>query len=136
MLNRVDLIGRVVHTPELKEVGDKKVCSFSVAVDRPYRSGAEKETDFFDCETWGRTAENTAAYVGRGSLVAIDGSIRIDKWEKDGVKRQKPKVVAERVVFLTPKNARETGNDRVDKGNDGVDPAYLTPGTDDGDLPF
>lgn len=130
MLNRVDLIGRVVHTPELKEVGDKKVCSFSVAVDRPYRSGAEKETDFFDCETWGRTAENTAAYVGRGSLVAIDGSIRIDKWEKDGVKRQKPKVVAERVVFLTPKNARESENDHVDKENDRIADWDTT------DLPF
>ncbi len=130
MLNRVDLIGRVVHTPELKEVGDKKVCTFSVAVDRPFRSGAEKETDFFDCETWGRTAENTAAYVGRGSLVAIDGSIRIDKWEKDGVKRQKPKVVAERVVFLTPKTARETGNDRVDKENDRIADWDTT------DLPF
>ena len=65
--------------------------------------------------------------MGRGSLVAIDGSIRIDKWEKDGVKRQKYKVVADRVVFLTPKNAKENGNDRIDQ----------RPWVDDnGDLPF
>jgi single-strand DNA-binding protein len=80
-LNTVTLVGRVGRDPEMKyfESGRAKT-SFSVAVNRPTK---EKETDWFDCEVWGRQAEIAGEYVKKGIQIAIDGSLRLNSWTDD-----------------------------------------------------
>ena len=47
MFNLVVLTGRLTAMPELKTTQNGiSVCSFTIAVDRPYKSGEEKKTDF------------------------------------------------------------------------------------------
>ena len=52
MLNQIVLVGRLVATPEVKELEDeKKVANITVAVPRSYKNAdGEYETDFIDCE--------------------------------------------------------------------------------------
>ena len=63
MLNRVTLMGRLVADPELRSTASNlSVCSFRIAVDRDYKKGDQKETDFIDIVAWRSTAEFVANY--------------------------------------------------------------------------
>ena len=54
MLNKIIVMGRLTHDPELRRTGSgTPVCSFSIACDRDFKSqSGEKETDFFDVVAW------------------------------------------------------------------------------------
>ena len=50
MLNKFMVAGRLTADPEIKTVGENRLCKFTIACDRPKRKGEEKsQTDFFDC---------------------------------------------------------------------------------------
>ena len=65
---------------------------------------------FVDVDVWGRQAETTAQYCGKGSAVLIEGALQMDQWDdkETGQKRSKIKVRAERVQFLGKRG--EDGN--------------------------
>ena len=54
MLNVIALCGRMVRDPEVKRIGDRSCCNFTIAVERDYKSKGEKITDFFDCTAHSR----------------------------------------------------------------------------------
>ncbi len=118
-MNSIILIARLTKDPELKFVAGsgKAVAKFSIAVDREFSK--EKKTDFFNIECWGKTAENVANYLVKGSRVAIRGSVQNSNYEKDGKTVYGTKIVAERVEFLSKKS--ETGNEPTSKSNDEYD---------------
>jgi len=101
-MNSVTLVGRLTADPELRFTNTgTAVCEFSIAVDRV---GSE-ETDFFDVVAWAKTAEAVSAYVAKGHQVGISGSLRQHRWETpEGDKRNRVKVNANGVDFLTPKS--------------------------------
>lgn len=101
MYNRVVLIGRLTKEPDLRYTPQgKAVCGFTLAVNRMFR---REETDFINIEVWGVTAENCAKYLNKGSMAAVEGSLQIDKYEKDGIAKMAAKVVASNVVFVGSK---------------------------------
>lgn len=109
MKNKVLLIGNVTSDFKIREVGnDKRVVSGTLAV--PRERDREK-ADFVRFEAWNNLADNLATYVGKGSKILIEGSLRIDNFEKDGVKNSIMKVVVEKVEFLSLKKpGSETNN--------------------------
>lgn len=102
MLNKCVLIGRLTKDPDLRyTTSGTAVATFTLAVDRPRRADSEKETDFIPVVAWGKTAENCANYIGKGSLVAVEGRIQVRTYEaKDGDKRWVTEVIADNVRFL------------------------------------
>lgn len=65
-INNVALVGRLTAAPEVKQTMSQiAVCSFTVAVDRAYKSGEDRQADFINCVAWRGTAELSG--VGRGS---------------------------------------------------------------------
>ena len=100
MLNRVILIGRLTKDIDLRYTPNGvAVAKFTLAVDRQFTK--EKETDFIPCVVWQKQAENCANYIGKGSLVAIEGRIQVRTYEaKDGGKRWVTEIIAEQVKFL------------------------------------
>ena len=107
-LNRVQLIGHLGRDPELKETPNgKKVCNFSVAVNRRKRDkGGESQqvADWFNIETWERLAEICSEYLHKGSLVFLEGRLQIDAYEENGSTRYFTKVVTSQMQMLEPKN--------------------------------
>lgn len=98
MLNRVLLIGRATRDAELNYTpSGKPVARFSLAVNREYK---RDEVDFIRCEAWDRRAELAGNYVTKGRLLAIEGSLRIDRSENNGEKREWTKVVISAIAFL------------------------------------
>ncbi len=104
-MNKVILIGNLTRDPELTQTPNGvSVCHFSIAVNRPYTQGGEKETDFFNCTAWRATGENIAKYQRKGSKVAVMGSIQLRNYEDNqGVKRTAIDIICQDVEFLSPK---------------------------------
>ena len=112
-MNNVVLIGRLTKDVELKYIQGTgtPVANFAIAVDREFTGkDGKKEVDFIDIQVWGKSAENCCNYIGKGSLVGVQGSIRIDLYQnKEGENRKITRVNANRVQFLDTKRS-EQGN--------------------------
>jgi len=105
--NRVILMGNITRDIELRYTqGGTAVTELGLAVnDRRKNSEGEwvDEATFVDVTLWGRTAEIAGQYLGKGSPVLIEGRLKLDMWEKDGQKRNKLKVVGEKLQMLGSK---------------------------------
>jgi len=90
------ITGNLVDKPTLRFTNSGlPVASFSVAVSS--KKGEEEYTSYFDCSAWGSLAENLSASLEKGARVFVEGNLTQDRFEKDGVKREK--------VVLTANNA-------------------------------
>ena len=115
-MNSVILIGNLGQDPEMKYFDSgSKVTKFSLAI-RGYSKKEEKETtDWVSCEAWGKTAELIGEYCKKGHKLAIEGSLKTQKWEdNDGNKKSKTFVLVSRVEFLTSKNSDQTQTTAVE----------------------
>jgi len=119
MLNRVVLIGRLTKDPQLRYTQTQvAVCSFTLAVDRNYKSSAgERVTDFFEVTVWRGQAENCANYLSKGKLAAVDGHIEMEEYTaSDGTNRRAVKIVADNVRFLSPRGTENTAPSAIAPG--------------------
>lgn len=96
-MNTVSLVGNLATEVELKDVGDKKVASFLLAVDR---AGRDAGADFVWITAWERQGELCAEYLGKGRPVAIEGRLKSRTWEQEGRRRDAIEIVARRIEFL------------------------------------
>ena len=105
-LNRVFLIGNLTRDPELRYIpSGTAVADFGLALNRKWtgQDGQKhEETTFVDVTLWARTAELSSEYLHKGDPVFIEGRLQLDQWQdKEGQKRQKLRVVGERMQFLS-----------------------------------
>ena len=98
-MNLVVLRGNLTRDPELRTVntGGKttSVVNFTVATSREFtRANGTKDkiTSFVPCEAWDSGADTIKASFAKGDLVLVEGSLRNDSWEKDGVKHNSLKI--------------------------------------------
>lgn len=101
MLNKVVLIGRLVRDPEMRVTPSGiAVTQFTIAVDRIRKKDAEKTADFIRIVTWRRLAEICGEYLKKGKLVAVDGRLQYDSYERNGEKVVTADIVADQVQML------------------------------------
>jgi len=102
--NRVVLVGNLTRDPELRYISSgTAVTEIGLAVnDRRKNQSGEwvDETQFIDITLWARTAEVASEYLSKGSSVLIEGRLKLDRWEKDGHKHSKLRVVGEKMQML------------------------------------
>ena len=102
-LNRVMIIGSVGRDAEGKYTpAGTPVTTFSVATNRRGKDGTD-ETEWFTVVAWEKLAETCNQYVKKGLKVYVEGRLQTRKWEKDGETKSKTEVVANQVIFLSPK---------------------------------
>ena len=139
MLNHVILQGRLTKAPELRQTqGGVSYTTFTLAVDRDFKSNGQKETDFINCSAWRQTAEFLDRYFGKGRMVILEGRIEVRSYQdKDGNKRTAWDVVADRVYFGDSKPSDGANSITRDEPviQDGLD-GELPEVDDDGTLPF
>ena len=110
MLNQVVLVGRLTQDPELIESNSgKKVSSITLAVQRTYKnSEGIYEADFIRCILWDAIAANTKDYCHKGDVVGVKGRIQTQSYEdKEGIRKYRTDVIAEKVTFLSSNNKKE-----------------------------
>jgi single-strand DNA-binding protein len=98
-MNLVILRGNLARDPELRSVTSNSrntsVVNFTVATSREFtkqNGETDKVTTFVQCEAWDSGADAIADSLKKGDLVMVEGSLRNDSWEKDGVKHSTMKV--------------------------------------------
>lgn len=98
-LNRVQAIGNVGKTPEIKTLNNgSRVANFSIAVTEKWKdkqSGEKKEaTEWMNVVVWSdgliRVIEQ---YVHKGSKLYVEGQFKTRMYEKDGVKHYNTEIV-------------------------------------------
>ncbi len=107
-INQVTIVGRLT-----KDLGaDSRDFAYlpngqaranvSIAVNRSRKQGDQwvDEVNFFDVTIWGKTAENLKPYLTKGKQIAISGSLKQDRWEKDGNKFSRVIINADTVQLL------------------------------------
>lgn len=107
-MNKAFLIGRLTRDPELRySSSNAAIVNFFIAIDRQYtNTQGQRETDFINIVAFQKQAENIKKYVGKGSLVAVDGRIQTRNYDdKDGKRVYVTEVVADRVQFLDSRNS-------------------------------
>lgn len=98
-MNLVILKGNLARDPEIRTVNPNgrqtSVTNFTIAVSREFtkqNGEVDKITTFVQCEAWDTGAEAIAESLKKGDLVMVEGSLRNDSWEKDGVKHSTMKI--------------------------------------------
>lgn len=136
-LNRIILIGRITKEIE-KQVTPSgvSVLNTTIAVDRDYKQGNDKVTDFIDLVLWRHNADYIAKYASKGAQIAVEGKMQSRKWQdKEGNNRTSWEVQVDNVQIVNSKRdgAAQAGQTYSAPSGGGFtevdDP-------DDGTLPF
>src|SRR3984957_10282857 len=125
-LNKALIIGNLTRDPEIKALpSGMQVCSFSVATNRVWKdkNGAKQESsDFHNIVVFGRQAETAGQYLKKGQSVLIEGRIQTRSWDdKDGQKKYRTEIIADRVQFGPRSAGSGSGPARGGKEDDGME---------------
>ena len=117
-LNRVQIIGNVGKTPEMKfTAAGKALTTFSVAVNHTHRDATTgqpvEETEWFNCVCWDKPAETANSYIQKGGLLYVEGRLKTRTWEQDGTRHYKTELVVSDFKLLDrrPSATADTGPD-------------------------
>lgn len=102
-LNSVSLVGRLTRDAELSYLqSGTAVAAMSVAVNRSRKDGDQwiSEVNYFDVSYFGKPAESLKQYLTKGKQIAVQGSLKQDRWEKDGQKFSKIRIMANTIELL------------------------------------
>lgn len=104
-MNRVMLVGNLTRDPVLRKTPAGAACAdLSIAVNDSYtgKDGKTQETAcFVDVVAWEKQAQACSEFLHKGAPVFVEGRLLYEQWEdKEGQKRNKIKVRADRVQFM------------------------------------
>ena len=110
-INKVIITGNLTRDPELRQTASGfPVLGFGVAVNdrrKDPQTGEWKDyPNYIDCTMFGTRAQSVAAYLSKGSKVAIEGKLRWSQWERDGVKRNKIEVIVDEIEFMSSRDGQ------------------------------
>ena len=124
-VNKVTLLGNIGKDLDYKVTPSGiPLCKFSLATSESYK---DKETDewksiseWHNIECWRYVAETANKHLHKGSKVYIEGKLKTEKYEKDGITQYRTKVVATEIVVLEKTN----NENQQTKTNDDMQPQF------------
>ena len=150
--NKVILIGNMTADPELKQTtSGVSVCSFSIAVNRRFKSEDGQNTDFINIVAWRQSAEFVSRYFKKGNPILVCGQLQTRNYtDSQGQKRYVTEVVADEVSFVeskgdgksaepnvsVPPNPANFGNKNMPTGYTANNNPQFEEIPNDSDLPF
>jgi len=143
-MNKITLIGNLTRDPELSTTSSGiSVCRFTIAVNRRFQQGGEKQTDYFRIVTWRQQADNCSRFLAKGRKVAVIGELQASTYQdRNGETRMSLDVQADEVEFLTPRQEGGAAPERYspaptqggEPDDGGVSAGFVD--VDDDTLPF
>lgn len=126
MYNRIILVGRLTKDPESRYTPTGTLVStFRLASGRVYinKNGEkQEETLFINVIAWsgrGNLAENVSKFLKKGSLVLVEGRLRVRDYEtSDGTKKLAVEVIADNIKFLSKKVEAEEPSEDIEEAVD------------------
>lgn len=129
-LNMVSITGRLTKNVEMrKSPSGRNVVSGTIACNRM----KENEVDFIEFNAWNQSAKYLYDYAQKGTLIGLQGELRIDNWQDGSIYRSRTYVLATKVTILNG----------VKQPSSGIQQTAVTPPTEkesiaitNDDLPF
>jgi single-strand DNA-binding protein len=111
-INKAIIIGTLGRDPEMRFLPKgNAVCTMSIATDEGYKDKntgqVVEKTEWHRVEAFGRLAEIVCQYLNKGSKCYIEGKLRTDEYQKDGIKRYSTKIIANEMTLLDKKPVRD-----------------------------
>ena len=150
-INKVILVGNLGKDPEVRYMpSGGAVTTVTIATSESWKdkqTGEQKErTEWHNVVFYNRLAEIAGEYLKKGSQIYVEGSLRTEKYEKDGVTKYSTKIVANEMQMLGSRGGAGGGGGSSDfgssnapaKGQSSSAPAPASAGFDDfdDDIPF
>ena len=149
MINKVTLIGHLGKDPEVRYLEkDRVFANLTLATNERYndRNGNRVETtEWHNLEMWDGLAKVAEKYLKKGSLVYVEGKLKTEEWEKDGIKRYTTRIRVTTMNMMdkasgssnesasAPTSSQESSQSIAKQNDDAVD-SIIDSGDDD--LPF
>ena len=101
---KVFILGNVGKEPDVKvfDNGDMKT-TFTLATSDQWtdkQGNKQESTEWHNCVTYRQLAKIASDYVKKGSKVFVEGRIKTNSWEKDGVKKYQTTVEVLKLLVL------------------------------------
>lgn len=112
-INRTILTGRIATDPTRNEIGEKKIpkIEFSLCFNSYNSRTNSNEPNFVSIELIGERYNNLFPHLSKGVGMSIDAKLHQDRWEKDGQKYQRLKlVVYEANIVHIPQSKNNSQN--------------------------
>jgi single-strand DNA-binding protein len=134
-VNKCIFIGNLGRDPEFRATPDGlSVANIAIAVTEKYKDkqGQQKEiTEWVNIVFFGRLAEVAAQYMAKGMQIYVEGRMKTEKYEKDGITRYSTKIVGEKMQMLSRKNEKQNNSEqRTQESESEMPPEF------DDDIPF
>jgi single-strand DNA-binding protein len=150
MINKVILVGNLGKDPEVKYLdANKVVARLALATSERYndKNGNKVEnTEWHTLEMWDGLAKVAEKYLTKGSMIYVEGKLKTEEWEKDGIKRYTTKIRVTTMNMLgkasggggnsdnQPAASNPEPANKVEEHNETVIDSIISEGDDD--LPF
>ena len=113
-INKVILVGNLGGDPETRYTpSGTAITSIRLATSESWKDKqtveAQERTEWHRVDFFGRLAEIAGEYLKKGRQVYIEGKLRTDEYEKDGVKRWSTKIIADEMQMLGGKEGGGSG---------------------------
>lgn len=105
-VNNAFILGRIGSEPNFRDVGTTEVCTFSVATDEGYtkKDGTKVAiTEWHRIESWGSPVHK---FLKKGMEVLVQGKIKTEKYQKNGVDAYVTKIVANTIIITAGQIAK------------------------------
>ena len=105
-MNKIVILGRLTKDVDVRYTPSQKVvCSFTLAVDRPFlNQEGKREADFIPVVVWGKAAELCGNSLAKGHRILVEGRLQIRSYDgKDGNRHWVTEVIANNVEFVERK---------------------------------
>jgi single-strand DNA-binding protein len=105
--NRVQLVGNLGKTPEIKVFDNNKLAKFTVATSE-YKKNKNgefiTETQWHNIAAWGKQADLAQKLFEKGSKVSVEGKLTTRSYtDKEGNKRYFTEIIATELTLITKK---------------------------------
>lgn len=103
--------GRLVKDPENRKTqSGVSVTRITIAAERNYKTGDERQTDFIECTAWRGLADVVAKYFHKGDPIHVTGTWETEKWvNAEGQQRKRDFVQLDGVEFVPQQKAKAPG---------------------------
>lgn len=134
-VNKVILVGNVGRDPEYRQTSSGTgITKFSLATsDRRFKDqDGNPRTEWHNIVAWGRQAEFCRDYIKKGTQLFIEGTIRYDNYEKDGVKKYFTEIHVREIEFVGSRQSGGGSGGHEDRGQQSSGPGPADQGPPQG----
>ncbi len=113
-INKVILVGNLGNDPDFSQTASGlQITKCSIATTKSWKDDQgqrQDKTEWHRVVFFKRLAEIASQYLKKGSQVYVEGELRTNSWEKDGVTRYSTEIVAREMQMLGGKPGGSSGS--------------------------